>query len=342
MFTLTLENVESYLTAKGIIKHGEVKNKRKLGGGVSSTVILIESNTKRIVLKQPLIGERAQAVWVKDQPAWRVLVEADCIDYLNRLSLSKVLPKILFTDKENYIICMSAAPNGSISWKERLLNSYEIDSELSIAKHLGTILSEIQSKTYRNNETNALFRRLEEFQLARINPIYLELITKYKNLESVLSSAINQLLNEKAVLVLGDYTPKNVLINRNDIFLIDFEIAHYGNIAFDPALMMAHLFLMSIHRKDRYDKMFNIVDEFWRSYLDALAKEVSIDRGYLEQLVTQHALILMLGRIDGIARVEDYLTINDEAIAREVAVSLLLSGCMDLNSIKHYIAERID
>jgi hypothetical protein len=106
--------------------------------------------------------------------------------------------------------------------------------------------------------------------------------------------------------------------------------------------MMAHLFLMSIHRKDRYDKMFNIVDEFWRSYLDALAKEVSIDRGYLEQLVTQHALILMLGRIDGIARVEDYLTINDEAIAREVAVSLLLSGCMDLNSIKHYIAERID
>ena len=46
----------------------------------------------------------------------------------------------------------------------------------------------------------------------------------------------------------GDYSPKNMLVRGENIFLIDFEVVHWGDPAFDAAFLMNHLFLKAFHQ----------------------------------------------------------------------------------------------
>jgi len=61
--------------------------------------------------------------------------------------------------------------------------------------------------------------------------------------------AIDYLLIHKTVLVHGDYSPKNILVSDNGIFILDFEVAHWGNPVFDLAFLTNHLLLKSVKNK---------------------------------------------------------------------------------------------
>jgi 5-methylthioribose kinase len=41
----------------------------------------------------------------------------------------------------------------------------------------------------------------------------------------------------------GDFSPKNLLIYGNSLMLIDFEVGHYGDPAFDLGFFLSHLTL---------------------------------------------------------------------------------------------------
>ena len=55
--------------------------------------------------------------------------------------------------------------------------------------------------------------------------------------------------DDDVCVVHGDYSPKNVLVGRRTaLWVIDWEVAHRGDPAFDVAFLLNHLLLKSIHR----------------------------------------------------------------------------------------------
>ena len=47
--------------------------------------------------------------------------------------------------------------------------------------------------------------------------------------------------NGQIALVHGDYSPKNVLLHEDRLVLLDYEVIHFGDPAFDIGFSLAHL-----------------------------------------------------------------------------------------------------
>ena len=59
----------------------------------------------------------------------------------------------------------------------------------------------------------------------------------------------------RTAIVHGDYSPKNLLVKGGDIFLIDFEVVHWGDPAFDAGFLLNHLFLKAFHQP-RFGRLY--------------------------------------------------------------------------------------
>jgi 5-methylthioribose kinase len=119
-------------------------------------------------------------------------------------------------------------------------------------------------------------------------------------------------------LVHGDYSPKNVLLG-DGLWVIDFEVAHHGDPAFDLAFMLNHLLLKRLHLRERGQVIESCVPAFWDGYRHALARMPPPDLAY----VLGHVGCLMVARVDGKSPAE-YLAPDDRKAARAAGSRLLL------------------
>src|SRR5262249_57492901 len=102
-------NAAAYLRGRGI----ELASPRlsELGGGVSNTVLLVESGARRFVLKQALGKLRVEQEWLADRE--RIFRESAALRELSGRLPAGSLPEVLFEDRENFAFAMSAAPASS-------------------------------------------------------------------------------------------------------------------------------------------------------------------------------------------------------------------------------------
>jgi 5-methylthioribose kinase len=66
------------------------------------------------------------------------------------------------------------------------------------------------------------------------------------------------------VLVHGDYSPKNLIAYRDRVLVLDCEVAHWGDPAFDPAFLLCHLLLDGCHHRDERAAANAVA--FWAAY----------------------------------------------------------------------------
>ena len=66
----------------------------------------------------------------------------------------------------------------------------------------------------------------------------------------------------RGAIAAGVIDPKNILVAGDHIFIIDFEISHYGDPSFDPAFLICHLVLKAFHRFHDRDLFFALAREF--------------------------------------------------------------------------------
>jgi len=119
-------------------------------------------------------------------------------------------------------------------------------------------------------------------------------------------------------LVHGDYSPKNVLVGAEGLWVLDFEVAHLGDPAFDVAFMLNHLALKAIHRPDHANRYQACAQSFWRAYQCGVQPGFAGPTSY----VLGHLGCLMLARVDGKSPAE-YLTIAEQVRSRALALALL-------------------
>ncbi len=62
--------------------------------------------------------------------------------------------------------------------------------------------------------------------------------------------------------MLGDWSPKNLLVYPDRVLALDFEVAHRGDPAFDVAFMLTHLVMKSVHLPAHAARLRSAADAF--------------------------------------------------------------------------------
>jgi tRNA A-37 threonylcarbamoyl transferase component Bud32 len=315
MRELTAENANEYLIAGGWAGPDEPAAIRELSGGVSNVVLLVElpERGERFAVKQARGRLRVQEEWLCPiERIWREVETLQiCGELLKKLRIADCglrvdVPEVLWEDRENYCFAMTAAPPEHTTWKELLLAG-DLDSAADIARTCGKMLATLHGSSWGNAEIASRFDDRTFFDLLRIDPYYRHGAKVHPDLTPQIQRLIDSVWSHRQCLVHGDFSPKNLLVWQDSVMLIDCEVGHYGDPAFDLGFFMTHLMLKSIWRESSCEFYLQLLTVFWNSYRGELSQRVSVSElGELECRTIGNLAGCMLARVDGKSPV-DYL-----------------------------------
>jgi 5-methylthioribose kinase len=305
--TIASANLAGYLRSLGHPGHWTAT---ALGGGVSNSVFLAECGDRRWVVKQALAKLRVEEDWFAD-PA-RIHRECAAIDKLGPLLPPGAVPKVVFEDRDNFIYAMEAAPRGSVDWKSLLLRG-EISE--AVARRAGAILRAVVEVSRRSDQWSREFGDQACFDQLRLDPYYRFTASRHPDLADRFQDRIDACGRNRTSLVHGDFSPKNLLVSPGgEMTLIDFEVIHFGDPAFDTAFLLNHLALKSAHRPQDAAAYQRAAAAFWSEMSATVSERDTI----------LHLGCLQLARVDGKSPAE-YLTPAERALVRDQARRMILS-----------------
>jgi 5-methylthioribose kinase len=325
-FLLTTENVGDYLAGHGLVTSAKEIAVRELGGGVSNIVLLIEwpgIPDRRWVVKQSLGKLRVKDDWRSERS--RIFREAEALQALRPIIGGAALPEVIHLDSDKFLFVMTAAPAGSLAWKDLLLGRR---GDAAVAREAALLLAKIINASRDDANVITKFWDRTIFYQLRVDPYYRTTASRHPELRREFDELIGMSLEIRTSLVHGDYSPKNMLVRGESIFLIDFEVVHWGDPSFDAAFLLNHLFLKAFHQPQVQGHFIGLVYEFWHTLRQTLADAVFGKQGFagFEALTVKHLGGLLLARIDGKSPVE---YINDEATkerVRKAGTGILAEG----------------
>jgi aminoglycoside phosphotransferase (APT) family kinase protein len=322
--SLDIENrdeLQAYLRANfaPAEKH-EIREFRVLAGGVSSRTVLVElAGGQRWVLKQALAKLRVKADWFSDPV--RVHREALGMRVLGELVPGRV-PKLIFDDEQHHVLGMEAVPEPHENWKTMLLSG---QVENAHATQFGELLGQIHNRSLHHDDFAAAFGDRSFFESLRVEPYYAYAASQEPRAASFLSHLIDDTRSTKIALVHGDFSPKNVLVHQGHIVLLDHEVIHFGDPAFDVGFALCHFLSKAHHLPERRADFIKLADAFWAAYvLRFVAPRTLSDASGDDYMATctRHTLGCLLARVVGRSPLE-YLSADERARQREAVVRLI-------------------
>lgn len=327
--TLSPDTAVAYLRERGLLCD-ECASATPLGGGVSNRVVRVEDSERALVLKQPLANLAVDDDWPAD--VMRVHNEAAAARayaaVIDAAGLNDVrVPDVLFEDEREHVVGFEWVPDAAM-WKRKLLDGYV---EIEIARSLGRFLGTAHRHTSTNDELRERFADDTPFEQLRVAPYHRTTAERHPEVADEIRAEIERVLGVDRTLVHGDYSPKNVLVADDVRWLLDFEVAHWGDPAFDTAFMLNHLFIKSIHVKARQSACIDAAFAFWRAY--CAASGWAIERATVRELA-----VLMLARVDGKSPVE-YIDAETGETLRTVSIRALREDVTTLRGFTDLVRE---
>ena len=310
----TPEDLLRYLRAAGHIGADESPRMTVLRGGVSNRTVLIErADGTAWVLKQALAQLRVATEWYSD-PA-RIHREAAGLRWLGRMIPGSV-PGFVFEDHERHLLAMSAVPQPHVNWKDLLLvGGLE---EVHVAQ-FARLLARIHRRGGElRDEVASAFAERRFFESLRLEPYYHYSAQQLPPAANFLRALIDETRSCQLTLVHGDYSPKNVLLREQQLILLDHEVIHFGDPAFDVGFALTHLLSKAHHLAGQRADFAAAALLFWREYQ---RHNSDMADASLEARVARHSLACLLARAAGRSPLE-YL--DQAARERQVAAVLRL------------------
>jgi 5-methylthioribose kinase len=300
-FRLSVDNAVPYLRRRGVLSADEA-TVESLGGGVSNVVLRVSGDDDCVVAKQPLSNLAVEADWPADVD--RVHNEADAARAYARLLCDApdvAVPGVTFEDESAHVVTFECAPTTAEMWKQDLLDGRV---NVDIARRLGSLLATVHDHAPETEGLRERFGNDEPFVQLRVTPYHRTVAEEHPDVADTVEAEIDRMAECDETLVHGDFSPKNVLCDATTgdeptLWVLDFEVAHWGDPAFDAAFMLNHLFIKSVYNDDRQSAYFDAAREFWTAY--------RADFDSNESDVVTELAILMLARVDGRSPVE-YVT----------------------------------
>ena len=220
---------------------------------------------------------------------------------------------------------MTCAPDDSTTWKTHLMEG-RVDPE--IATRLGMLLGTIHSDSPCHRLLHETLADTSLFDELRVDPYYRTIARAHPAVApriEALIAAMEVVPEAQRTLVLGDFSPKNILVHSGGLILLDFECAHAGDASFDLGFFLSHLVLKTIHlgrqspgARQRY---VDLTLRFWDAYLKRI-EEGTWQRDGLVPRSIEHGAACLLARVDGKSPVE-YLDPAGQNLARRLALEAL-------------------
>jgi len=306
-------NAADYLKGRGI--ELDAPRISELGGGVSNTVLLVESGARRFVLKQALGKLRVEQEWLADRE--RIFRESAALRKLSGRLPAGSLPEVLFEDRENFAFAMSAASVSSACWKDLLLRG---EVRVETAGQIGGLLARMVSASWRQADWEREFGDQTIFDQLRIDPYYRAAARRHPDIERLAARLIAESAARQVSLTHGDWSPKNFLVDGERVMAIDFEVVHFGDPSFDTAFML-NLFLLKSFYRPQWARLYaETADGFWRAFISGIPRE-----DWIEPAALQHLGWLLLARVDGKSPAEYIRTPELQNQVRHFARDLILS-----------------
>lgn len=326
---ITAENVIEYLREQGQLEPDEQADAEALAWGVSNIVIRIDRAADAdFVIKQSRKQLRTQAEWFSQlERIWR---ELEVMQELEQLLPAGVVPRVLFEDRDNYLFAMEAIAADHRVWKAELLDGRV---NQTVARELGKYLSAIHRKSFLQEGYQQRWGDWEIFDQLRIDPFYRFIVRSHPEIKEWVAELIEEMSAHRLCLVLADFSPKNILITDEQIHLVDFETAHFGDPAFDLGFFLSHLLLKAIHFQAEGTHCIELAETFWESYLSTEVvaplepgpDSAKMEEPQIGQRTIKHLAACMLARVDGKSTV-DYLSSAQQDQVRSFALSLILDA----------------
>jgi 5-methylthioribose kinase len=310
--------LRNYLAARGCITPGETVSFKNLRGGVSNrTVEVTWKDGRGWVLKQALEKLRVEVDWFSSPE--RIGVEAKALRCLNRLAPPGTTPAFIFEDMANHLMGMEAVPEGHRNWKSVLLSGLVVEDHFA---QFGLLLGTIHRRSSESAlELGTLFADREYFVNLRLDPYYLYTAQKIPEAGAFLNSLATETLAHKDCLVHGDFSPKNTLIYQDKLILLDYEVMHFGDPAFDVGFALTHFLSKANHMPKERHRLGRAAELFWAVYWEEIRKLDWAET--LEPRVASHSLGCLLARVAGKSTLE-YLTPAERARQRDTVLALML------------------
>ncbi len=309
MRELTTANAGAFLIEKGWITPGPL-HINLLGGGVSNVVLRVEAATQTFVLKQSCPQLRTRDAWFSDLE--RVYREQEVMQLLEPLLPPLTVPKVLFSDRENYVFAMSHAPAEARVWKHLLLEGH---TDVAVAEQVGAVLGQMHDATTRLAEP---FRDPTVFVQLRVEPFYRRVQERRPEVATAIEPIIERMLSQPTTLCHGDYTPKNMLVHEQGFTLVDYETAYFGDPSMDLGLCLCHLLLKAVKFADA--PYLSLTHAFWQGYRQTVTFRPFAE---LQRHGIEHLGVCLLARVDGTSPVE-YLDEAQRETARRLGRRILL------------------
>ena len=325
-----------YLAEHTHLKPDESVSFKKLFGGVSNRTVRVGWPDGRAwVLKQALAKLRVEVDWFSSPE--RIAVEAKALRWLNSLAPAGTTPEYIFEDPVNYLLAMAAVPEAHENWKQLLLSGQIVSDHF---EQSGFLLGRIHRRSSEPGlELRLAFANTEYFESLRLDPYYRHSAKNVPAAAAFLDDLARETLLYKISLVHGDFSPKNILIYQGKFILLDYEVVHFGDPAFDVGFVFAHFLSKANHLGEKRDLMAAAALTFWRAYrreIDALpwAQEA-------EPRMVRHALACLLARVAG-KSVLEYLEPHEIVRQREVVLALMATAPVRISDLVSEFIARIE
>lgn len=320
MPSLDIENHEAlnqYLVGSNHLGNAEIISMQNLPGGVSNRAVLVQLNDGRAwVLKQALAKLRVAVDWFSD-PA-RIHREALGIKYLHKLAPLGSITPLIFEDYEHHILAMEAVPQPHENWKVLLLRGALQQNDV---QQFAEILAAIHRNAWEQRDTlKGTFDDAQYFESLRLEPYYAFAAQQVLEAAEFLNDIIAQTRLQKITLVHGDYSPKNILKYKDKLILLDHEVIHWGDPAFDVGFSMTHLLSKAHHLKEHRNAFAGAAQFYWEHYFAQL-RDVEW-KEQLEERAVRHTLACLLARVAGRSPLE-YLDEQERKVQQVAVVTIM-------------------
>jgi aminoglycoside phosphotransferase (APT) family kinase protein len=281
-----------------------------LTGGVSCEIYFVEDGPERFVVKRALAKLKVAADWYADVNRNRH--EWEFIRYVARF-LPEGVPALRHHSATGNYFAMEYLGGEFKNWKQLLLAG---EADPRRAAEAGNLLALIHRHSAGDMEAERLFETTPNFIQLRIEPYLLATGAKHAELRPLFEAEATRLAATRECLVHGDFSPKNILVSRQRMVLLDCEVAWYGDPAFDLAFMLNHFFLKALHHAPRDVNIRPMVDGFWSAYQRARPAPE------LDSRVARLLLMLLLARVDGKSPVEYLDAIRQDFVRQFISAEL--------------------
>lgn len=309
------------LVRMGIIAPNHEVTYTPLTGGVSSDIWLVHNGLESIVLKRAKNRLNVSSTWIV--PVDRGQAEVNWLRLVGQVFPDNV-PHVIAFDPETFAMALPYLdPNSHTNWQTDLMAA---QVEVDFADDLGRLLAEIHKNTFSRPGPAEDFDNEDLFRLLRIEPFLARSANAVPEVAGAMERIIHSLRVNRHALVHGDFSPKNILVNRSGArphpVILDAECAVWGDPAFDVAFCLTHLALKSIHVRDSGDSIIEAARRFRASYLKACPDELAPG---VDERLGQLVPALLLARVVG-ASPAVYLTEQERNLVKQAAIHSLISG----------------